>query len=254
MTKPELLNAVVQSQPTAFRAKRAWSIANVEELEAGALHFRLGREGRRSLPVKSESGDFVEEDVRIAPFVDVVLDTPLEICAIADRREVGSPQGIGRILSDVLNASSVAREQNVTVAASPIKEPRVFLERIHAASAIYALWVTTNRPNPFDADELFVKPTANVVEAIGAQQAKTTFSGTKINGQSDALEELVKSTAANGGNAGARILERDQSKTVSVTLGTSLASLSIEADAGLAQRALAKARDTYDRIRNRLRR
>src|SRR5207237_7772903 len=104
------------------------------------------------------------------------------------------------------------------------------------------------------ADELFVKPTANVVEAIRAEQAKTTFSGKNLDGESDALEEIVNSTAANGGNAGARIMEQGQSKAISLTLGTSLASVRIDADAGVARRTLAKARETYDRIRNRPRR
>jgi hypothetical protein len=234
------------------RKGRTWSIANVEDFDGGALHFRLGRDGRRSLPMKSETGDFVEQNVRVAPFTDIVLDLGLEVCAIADKGELGlGPKSMGDVLATVLSKGDVAVRLNATIAASPIKEPRDFLERVRSASAIYRVWVTTNRPNPFDAEEEFVKPTAAVVEAIGAEQAKTTFSGKSIDGSRDVVQEIIKSTAANGGDAGARLLEKGQEKASNVTMSTSLASVKAEDDANVVGRVLAALRETYARIRNR---
>jgi hypothetical protein len=251
-SRPEILRQVIESHPNVVLRDRTWSVANVENVDDDALHFRFGRDGTRSIPVKSESGDFEKEEVSVAPFADVILDVELEVCAIADNWEIGQkPLDRGHLLAAVLSRSELANNMNVSIDASPIKEPRRFLERIEQAIQILNLWVTTKRPNPFDADELFVRPTAKVVEAIGAENARTMFSGGDMTRNREVVKNIVKSTAANGGDAGARLLEKEQPKPINASLTSSLASVKVEADASVVRNVIDSTRDLYDRIRNR---
>ena len=85
--KSVLLEKAILESPRHETRGLVWSFANVERIEGErALHFRFGRTGIRSLPRKSRTGDFVDERIDIAPFVDVVVDLDLEVCALGDRR------------------------------------------------------------------------------------------------------------------------------------------------------------------------
>jgi hypothetical protein len=69
-------------------------------------------------------------------------------------------------------------------------------------------------------DEDFVEPVAQYLESIGADKAKTIFTGKSI-ATSDRTKNLISSTAAHGGDAGATIQDGPESRPRPVKLTAS---------------------------------
>jgi hypothetical protein len=250
-----ILLEAIRRHPTAEGTRGSrWRIGNAELLDSEAVWFHFGREGKNALlPQVDGNGDFLEVPYPYAPYTHAVLDTKLQVCAVAhDPALFGSPEAAGRALERILNLSDTTRSLLTRFEVSPIKEPFDFLETLRRAHAVHSLWLLTRRPNPFDMEEDLVKPTSRVLERLNGTEVRTTFSGESLSVNTPEVAEIIKSTAARGGDAGARISDEPHSKPRKIRLTKSLASICVNTGANFKDAllcALSKTRGLYQRIR-----
>jgi hypothetical protein len=195
---PELLRAAISSRPEG-RSNRGyvWSIANLEEVDPHALYFRLGRESRSSFSIRDDHGDFTDIEFDAAPYTHVLLDVPLEVCAIAHRASVGfEPETAAHQLENMLNRSYIAQEYRVHFTVSTIAEPERFLQTIQTSWAITRFTVYFTTPNPFDVNEEFLRPMEEMTQAVGGVRGSVSITGENL--ELEPLTEITRSAAATG--------------------------------------------------------
>lgn len=251
---PDLLRAAILSRPEA-RSNRGyvWSIANLEEVDPHALYFRLGRESRSVVSVRNNKGDFTDVEFDAAPYTHVILDVPLEVCAIAHRASVGfEPHTAAHQLENILNRSRIAQEYRVRFTASAIPQPEQFLETVKASWAITRFTVYFTTPNPFDVNEEFLRPMEEMTQAVGGLRGSVTISGEQL--EPEPLTEITRSAAATGDEV--RVLARPVkgARAKSLSLQKSSTAQLSEANSetsGQRRNLVARLRTKYQEIRGR---
>jgi hypothetical protein len=215
-----LRNAVLEKPDVRWRGTH-WKISNVDPVEKDALHFRIWRASKTTLSQTDRSGDVVETLVQDHPNTHVVLDVRLQVAAIACARKLNpDPLVIARALARTLSNASTIMQAYAEVEVAPLKDAQDFLDRLRRAHAVRSFWITEPRPNPFDSEGLAQNLSATV-ETLGAEEVKAAWKGGAIDASVPELEELIRATNARGGNAGARVQERENSRG---SLGIRLAS------------------------------
>ena len=189
-TRPELLVEVIRSMPLLeLRVGSEWSIGNLRQIDDYGLYFRVGRTAKSKTSVK-EGDNFVDQDFESAPYTHVLLDTTLEVLAVAKKSQL-SPNvaGIANQLSKLLNRCERAKDLSTEFQIDTIQDPEKFIEYIESAYEIFKFTMTLSRPNPFDVDEDFQKPMQKLLEETKAQKGKAEVQGRNLN--SDRLIELT---------------------------------------------------------------
>lgn len=182
----------------------AWHLGNRIHVDGAGIYFRVGRLSRSTVGLY-QNGNFVDQEFEVAPYTHVLLDTNLEVCAIAKNAKLSPrPSGIARQLSRLIRNSDIARSRNVDVEIHELSDPEDFIAHLRDAVAIQKFWVTFSRPNPFDIDEDFSKPLQGVLTAFNGQIGKAEIRGSELN--ASPLETVARSAAATGMDAGAVIL------------------------------------------------
>lgn len=251
--KALLLGSALAEQPSAQWGRTTWHVGNVQPLDDSATYFRLGRERVMSVPQTDARGNFVDREAPVSPYTHAVLDARLGVCAVARRSSVSAkPETLGSQLSRVLSASETSTSKYVEIQAASIKEPDEFLARLSAAFAIHRLWVVNRRPNPFDVDKDFVRPTTRALEELGADTVRTEWSGDQLKVDDTCAVSIIRSTAATGGDAGAVIREESTAPSTRVSLSENRARIQEEFDGEdflpAAVRLANKVRSFYQRI------
>ncbi len=204
LTKSELLRQRIEATPTAeLRSGYQWHIGNIEEVDECSVYFRVGRTTKTTLE-RFKDGRFVDTEVEAAPSTGVLLDFELELCAIAAKSKLApTVMGIAEKLNRLLNEGDPAPEYPIEFEIGDLKNPRGLIESLERAYQIESFWLTVTRPNLFDTEKDFIEPTEHTVEAIRAEKAKTTFSGTDMD--KDKTADLARSVGASGDDAGATV-------------------------------------------------
>lgn len=212
--RPALLREAIKSATRwEVRQGSIWSVARAQDVDETALHFKFGRHRKMVLPFPVESPsadatDYVEREVDLWPHTDIIVDVQLALCAIGRKPELAEETTtIARALEVVLTTSPTARDSNLEIKASPIDDPQEFLERLRSAFSVKKLWVTIQRPNPFDVEQDFHLPTERVLAEMGGQEARVVWSGKNLNSKNPEVEKIVESVARSGGDYGATIQE-----------------------------------------------
>lgn len=249
-TPQEILVETIRSLPET-RSKRGlvWHIGNVTGLDESSLYFRVGRTSRSTVEVYHE-GRFIDEQFETSPYTHVILDTRLEVCAIARKAKLSkTTNGISRQLARLLNRSEHARQIRGRFEVSMISNPESFIRQLREAASVERFWLTFTRPNAFDADEDFVKPTERLLAAADGNRGKTQIKGARMD--VGVLEQLTRSVAATGDNAGASIRQEENEPTIPVSLrgdAVDLAQESVDTDEEKLT-LLQKLRERYESIR-----
>jgi len=201
-TPPEILKDVILSLPSAeLRKDMIWHIGNVSTLEEGGLYFRIGRTTKSTLEIYKD-GNFDEQEFETAPYTHVILDIWLEVCAIARKPKL-SPKttGIANQFVRLLNESKRTRQIEASFDIDEINDPTDFIDHLRQAFSVSKFWVTFSRPNAFDVNEDFVKPTRKLLEDSNGEKGKTELEGDNLNTES--LEDIARSAASTGDDASA---------------------------------------------------
>jgi hypothetical protein len=215
-----LREAILKAGNTVFDLNSGirWRVAPITEIDATGLRFHFGKSQNLSVPVADNtSGDFTVEEINAWPNTHVIVDTDLQVAAIGRNTKLAqNTRTVSLALQEVLSATTVAKESSIEIRASPIEDPTDFLERLKAAAVVTKLWLTIPRPNPFDVEEDFHRPTSAVLEELKADNATVTWQGQHIDAHHQKVPELVRSAATSGGSYGATIKETQDSQAMTI--------------------------------------
>ncbi len=202
--RADILREVIQTKPSAkLRKEMIWHIGNVKKIGENGFYFRIGRIVESKIEVLSE-GDFVDQPLKTAPYTHVILDPQLEIIAIAKKIKLSPTiSGIANQFIRLLNESERAHQIAATFEISAITDPEDFISHLKQAYAISRFWVRFSKPNPFDVNQDFIQPMQKLLKESSGEKGKTELEGQNLNPQS--LEEIARSAASTGDDAGASI-------------------------------------------------
>lgn len=198
----DILKEVIESLPSAeLRKGMIWHIGNVRKLDKAGLYFRIGRTTTSTIEIYKD-GNFLDQEFETAPYTHAIIDTNLEICAIAKKTRLSvSILGIGRQLVKLLNECGRGGYFQARFEIDEIKDPEDFIVYLHKAFAISKFWVTFSKPNPFDVNKDFIEPMGRLLKESNGERGKTELEGETLS--PDELEALARSAASTGDNAGA---------------------------------------------------
>lgn len=250
ISRQEALIRAIQSLPEVeVRKGSVWHIGNVKELDEAGLYFRIGRTSRSTVGVY-QRGNFQDQEFETAPYSHVVLDLRLEVTAIARKTQLAPrPSGIANQLARLLNHSEPARELRFTAEVDEISDPEDFVIYLRRAHAIPKFWITFSRPNVIDANEDFIVPFQRLLAESNGDRGKAELAGDTL--KPELLEELTRSAAATGNDAGATMIDPIAEHKIRKRLRGNTVNIEEEdvvGDEGL-RRLLARARELYGRIR-----
>ena len=192
----------------------------------------------------------MESEFDSAPYTHAVLDAALELCGIAPKSSLApTVESISRRLANVLNESAENQTEKAAFVVSAISDPDEFIFVLQNAHAIRSYTFTYQRPNPFDAHDMFIKPFEHLVEATRAFEGHTTVKGAELD--SAPLEKITRSVAATGDNASARlVIDPDAGPVVRRLRGNNIGITAEDLDDSTSRvTALRRMRTAYRRIR-----
>lgn len=209
----EILLETIKSLPSAELWKgMTWHLGNICEIDENGLYFRVGRttKARREI---YQGGNFTDEEFEEAPYTHVVLDIPTEVCAIAKKPKLSpSPKGIANRLVSLFSGSDIARYCSANFEIDGLMDPEDLITHLSRAYVISKFSMTFSRPNPFDADEDFVRPFSKLISEAQGEKGKAQIEGENLKPQ--LLENLARSAAATGNDAMARLqIDKKQKPT-----------------------------------------
>lgn len=250
VTRSEVFLAALEEKPDSqVRQGYTWHIGNVQLFSPNAGYFAIGRTRQSTIEkFNFETGNFVEEELETSPYTHCVFDAQIGIVGIARKPALApTPDGIARRLGELLSKTRQVRENAIDIEISPIPNPDNFLREIREAYGVLQFSATFHRPNPFDADEYFQRPLSVYLEAVDGERGRTIVSGKDLDRA--AVAEVVRSTAATGNDATAKIRRTRGAGAVSIRLGGSTVGVSYDEDIHDPKIALNDLRVRYARVR-----
>ena len=251
-TRSEILQEVINSLPSAkLRRGMVWHVGNVSKIDENGLYFRLGRITRSTREVYHDSR-FEEQEFEEAPYTHVLLDLPLEVCAIARKIKLAAKTSrIARQFVRLLDKS----EGNVRFQADfdikEIYDPTDFLTHLNQAISISKFWVTFSKPNAFDVNEDFIRPMQKLLDESEGEDGKTEIEGENLN--PGTLGELARSAASVGNDAGALLQTQERWPRVRKSLKGNPATFNTDEDVSTDEQKksiLSGIRQLYQRLRS----
>lgn len=203
-SREDLLRQTIESLPSAeLRRGSMWRVGNLQRIDDDGVFFRIGRSGKGTITVYHD-GKFADQEAELAPYTDCVVDTHLSVCAIAKKSRLApSAVAIARQFARLLEQSQVFHEFRAEVEIAEIQDPGEFIAYLEQAHSIGLFWAILSRPNPFDADRDFVRPLQQCLAESDGERGKVELRGRAL--RAERLEELTRSVAATGDDAGARV-------------------------------------------------
>lgn len=209
--RPEILQETILSNPSP---EKQWHIGNVSLFDQSGLYCRVGKTSKSTLAIyKEEEHYFLDQEFETAPYTHVIVDITFELCAIARKTQLAQKtSGIAKHFIRLLNNSTKAHELQANFEIDDLKDPDDFISQLVNAYSVSKFWVCFSRPNAFDANEDFVKPSQKMLEASGGEKGKTELQGSSLN--PEMLEAVARSSAATGNDAGALIKVSEGAKAI----------------------------------------
>lgn len=223
--RSEILRDIIESSPKReFYSGRMWHLGNVERVGNDGLYLRIGRTVRTTKAVY-EGGSFLDKEEDTAPYTHIFINIPEEVCAVATKPAL-SPNtiSIAKRFARLLMEDTRAQELNATLEIDSLNDPTKFLEYIQSATSISRFSVTLSRPNPFDTEELFVKPLESAVEASHSENVRATFLGVALD--ANWVENVTRSAAALGEQAEATLKSQGSPRKIRKRLKGDMVTLS----------------------------
>jgi hypothetical protein len=245
-----ILQGLLEKPSMELKNGHQWHIGNVRLVDDDGGYFAVGRTTKSILETyDEEKGDFVEEQLETSPYTHVLFDRAIGFIAVAKKSKLGpNAESIARRVADLLREAEATARNGVDVSVDPISDPYDFVESLKGAYAIRSFEATFGRPNPFDADELFLQCSEGLLEAADAKKGKTQLSGESLN--SRALIAITHSVAATGNQASARIVTEEGGAPIKKKLGGNPARFEVAEDEFNDAEALSQARSEYRRVRS----
>lgn len=252
MSPSQILTKVIKSNPSAELIKSmTWHVGNVTSIDDRSLYFRVGRITKSTREIFRD-GNFEELVFEEAPYTHVLMDTDLELCAIAKKFKLSLyTRGIASQFVRLLNNSDLGKEIGAYFERGEVSDPKDFLSHLRNSQVVSKFWVTFTRPNPFDANEDFIKPMGRLLHESKGERGKTEIEGGQL--EAERLEDLARSAAATGDDAGAVMILKGRKDKQRKSLKSNPAIYTTDADiADITQKEnmIKEIRNYYKRIRS----
>jgi len=245
----EILMETIDSQPSAeLRKGVIWHLGNFWKIDRNGVYFRVGKSTKAKRAI-FQNGNFLDEEFEEAPYTHVVLDIPIEICAIAKQTHLSpNPKGIANQLARLFTNSEIGKYYGAEFEFDWLKNPEDLIAHIKRAYSISRFWITFSRPNPFDVED-FTKPFSQLVKEVDGRKGKAQVDGENL--KTKILEDLTHSAAATGNDAAARIQLEEKEKPATMHLRENPVFIRQDDVSDEKQRRilLQKLRRTYEKIR-----
>lgn len=204
--RSEFLRDLIMSKPSSeIRQGYVWHIGNVHVVDRDGLFFAAGRTTKTSKEqYDEETGNFLEIEEEESPFTYAIYDSDYSVLGLAAKARLApTVKGIARSLERLFNSQPSVKDNAIRIEVREIWDPEGFLQQIHEAYAVVGFTVEFGRPNPFDVENDFHKPTQRYLEATGGSRGKTTVQGNDLD--RERIEEVTRSVASTGNEAKARL-------------------------------------------------
>ena len=156
-TPTEMLEAIIREYDRTEEVGQ-WHIGNVAQIDEYGFYFRFGRERLVTTP-RYEKHRFVDEALDTVPYTHVLLDTHLELLAIAKEADLSSkPLTIANQLKRYLQTSELATRLHLTITIKPLIDPAELVELIGRSIYVRRFRIEVLRPNAWDVESDFIKP------------------------------------------------------------------------------------------------
>ena len=140
MEPSEVLRQTILSLPSVeLRKGMIWHIGNVAQLDNTGLYFRVGRTSKLTVEIYKD-GNFLDQPFETAPYTHVILDTSLEVSAIARKTKLSQKTvGIANQFVKLLRESEKGRQLQADFEIGELNDPEDFLTHLRNATAITKL-------------------------------------------------------------------------------------------------------------------
>jgi hypothetical protein len=249
-TPSEILTEAINSKLSLKSKKEViWHIGNTTKIDDKGFYFRLGRSTKSKVGIYKD-GNFVDQEFETAPYTHALLDVELELFAVAKNSQL-SPSFVGitnrfvGLLGEFAKMKALPHSFEIT----ELKDPKNFIDYLSKAKSISKFWIRYSKPNPFDSEEDFLKPMERMLQATNGNSGKTEIAGSELN--PNPLEQMVRSAAATGGDAGATLDDPDVGRRIKKRLKENPVIIKQEdlADQEQKRGLLEQIRHAYQRIR-----
>jgi hypothetical protein len=246
-----VLNIAILALPSAVTRKgTAWHIGNLFNIDQDAIYLRIGKIAKSKIGIYDD-GAFIDKEFEQAPYTHVVVDVRLELCAIAKKTQLlPKPAGIAKQFARLLKESADTHNLQVErFEIEELKDPQEFIEYLRTSYSVSEFWVTFKRPNPWDANRDFHQPMSRLLEQSEGQEGQTKLRGETL--KPDVLEELARSAASGGDDAGilCQLVEKGQKIRKQLKVNPAVVSQEEVAQDKQKGALIQRIRDFYQRIR-----
>ena len=210
---------------STFHPKK-WYLGLPREIDDDSVVFEFGRE--KLLPaVEYRDRQFIKQPFKDYPNTLCYLDLGIELLAIAKHIPLcARPSTAATRLAELLSLSKACNMHGARITSSIIYDPREFLEVIRAAKSITQYSFTFAAPNPFDEDEVVVKPLQKALDKLNGNLGSVSFKGSDLN--PDSCEMVTRSVVSVGQGASVSYYGNEDSKARTFKTGKNALIIRIE--------------------------
>lgn len=203
--RPELLKAAVENAGQVNKRRRIkWLLGKPHYLKDGWAMVRIGVAKPEEQP-KWTGEDFTDEPEETYPYTLAFINLNLSFVAIGRNAKVAPETSrIALRFSELLENSKVFEEANKYISVERIPDPNDLIFYIKKSLRIEYFWVNIPKPNPIDINKDIMQPASKVVLETKSERGRLELKGPAPN--DPLLEELVRSAASSGENAGGKFL------------------------------------------------
>lgn len=202
--------SLLEQTSIKYRESTIWKAGSINEFSDDGGYFAFGKISLADLELFDNfKQDFYKIKSDIGLHSIIVYSKKYELLAIQVNHKLGRTEKTAERLQAILKKSQVIVQNGLHLSISKINDPKKFISKLQDAYAIKQLRATFSRPNPFDADEKFQKPSAELLQAVNGDEGSTVFKGSNLD--YEVIEAISRSTVATGNVAKARILTKPNS-------------------------------------------
>jgi len=204
---------ILGSSPQRKLKTRSYYLKEVEKATADTFIFYFVR----TKSLKYRDDDLNEQQLEDHPYVHVLINYKIGLCAIEVKTDFAKSTSTSAILLEKLFYNSpFAEKHQASINISAIRDPEDLISHIRRASYVRHFFFEVRRPNASDAAD-FSQSLKKITLQSNSQKAKTSFNGVDIDKK--VSEELVRSSASTGDDAGATLKMPHSKRLVRKSLG-----------------------------------
>lgn len=250
LDRPNLLRELFAKGLKEDHETKKWRAGNVKyHQQESIISFRFGKL-KVSERSKFKDGNFIEESETDAPSTQVFFDLQTQVIAFARKTSIAPTiRSIANSFERFLNSFSEIAQNKIHIEIEQVNNPDDFLAQISNSYAVSKFWLKVKHPNAIDVNQDIMLPLEKTVASTQADSAKAELSGTAL--VVSTLEDIARSCASKGNDAGATIKENQDQGSKRIRLGHNPVTVQVnEEEEGFLQKAFALARTAYNKIRN----